>query len=583
MGRWLGLCSGSLVLLVAACSAGGSGGPDTVLANGGTPNSSGGGSSGNNTGGSSAGEGVLPPPPETDPTALCGESSAGLPGLRRLSRRELENTLRDVFPNLGATWASTLSADSISELGFDNDEGMLLVSKQTAREVAETAEGVAGILVGALPQVLPCAQTTPEASCAAQLLNAQGRRLFRRPLSQAERDTFLGFFNTAFSATADFNQSIGWLIRALIESPEFLYRREIGTAAGGVVQLNQYEIAAELAYTFSGSAPSEELLGRAEQNELTSKETLVGIARELLVTSGRAVVRNFFDSYVGHSRVTTIAKAEVAEFAALRPDMLEETRRFIDEVIFERNGGVRELFTANFTTPTGDLATFYGLTTPASDYAVTERPAGKGVGLLAQGAVLATLSQPNGSSPTKRGLWIHKHLLCNPVPMVPPNIPELDLAISDEQRTTRQRYSEVHAKGGCQLCHSRWDPIGFAFEHFDEAGRWRDAEGTDLQLPVDSASYVPEQGVPFDRPPNPDAKLFEFTGQEDMITQLVEYPVVHQCFSGYLSSYAFGGPLTCAAETRRAEFIAGTIGFIDYLASHAGEPHFTERRVEAAP
>ena len=570
---------GSALVSLGACSAGGSGkDPLDVLANAGSSGVPGGGGA---TGqGGSTSDPAIPEGPPMNPTALCGSSDMGFQGLRRLSRREIENTLRDVFPSLGASWVSTLSADTISEAGFDNDSGMLLVGKQNVREVAATAESVATVVTGSLAATLPCAgEPSPGASCAEQFLDSRGRRLFRRPLSPAERSSFMGFFNTALTATANFNDSMGWLIRALVESPEFIYRREIGDVAGDRAELDQYEIASELAYTFSGTGPSDELLDRASRGELNAPEVLVGIARELLLgPAGREVVRNFFDSYVGHARVTTIAKAGVQGFAERRAEMLEETRRFIDEVVFNREGGPRELLTADFTTPSVALATFYGFqgATPASNYDVVQRPEGRGVGLLAQGSVLATLAQPNGSSPTKRGLWIFKRLLCNEVPPVPPNIPELGQPLPN--RTTRQRYESDHAAGGCQACHSRWDPIGFGFEHYDEAGRYRATEGENM-LPIDTQSQVPEQ-VDFSRPPNKDNPLFTFEGQEDLMTQLVEEPVVHQCLSGYLSTYAFGEELTCAAEARRVEFMDGTIGFIEYLASMAAEPHFTERRLE---
>jgi hypothetical protein len=226
------------------------------------------------------------------------------------------------------------------------------------------------------------------------------------------------------------------------------------------------------------------------------------------------------------------------------------------------------LLTADFTTPTRDLATFYGYagaSMPDSDYAVVPRPEGRGIGLLAQNSVLATLAQPNGSSPTKRGLWVYKHLLCNVVPPVPPNIPELKPP--NPTLTTRERYETQHATGACQGCHGRWDPIGFGFEHFDESGRYRDV---DQSKPVNAKSFVPQAGQ----------NLFEFDGQEDLMTQLVEQPLVHECISGYLATYAFGESLGCAAETRRADFINGSIGFIDYLASLAAEPHFMQRQLE---
>jgi len=507
----------------------------------------------------------------TGPMATCDSSQAGLPSLRRLTRRELEHSLRDVFPSLGAEWSSGMSGDSVSSAnGFDNDNELLVVSKQTAREVATAAEAVGTSVSASLVQLLPCASAGDEA-CAEQFLDVQGRRLFRRPLSDAERTQFLEFWNTAFTATGDFAQSVGWLTRALVESPQFMYRREIGTLASDRLQLNQYEIATELAYTFSGTGPSDALLDRAGQGELSSPEVLVQTAHDLLMTAGREQVQTFFDAFVGYARVTTIAKAGVEEFAPLREEMLEETRHFIDEVVFARGGGGRELLTADFTTPSVKLATFYGFNEsgamPASDYAVVQRPAGRGIGLLAQGAVLATLAQPNGSSPTKRGLWVYKHLLCNDVPPVPPNIPELQAPVPGK-RTTRQRYEEDHAGNDyCRGCHGRWDPIGFGFEHFDEAGRYRDIDNT---FPVDAKSHVAQGGE----------TLFEFDGQEDLMTQLAEEPLVNTCMSGYLATYAFGETVACGGETRRAEFINGTIGFVDYLASLAGEPHFTQRRTQ---
>jgi hypothetical protein len=554
-----------------SCSAAGGGGPngETPIDPGPGGGGTGGGSSTGGTDGMSTPTSPVETDPPGDPTALCAASEAGTPVLRRLNRREMENTLRDVFPVLGDAWRSTLSADTVSDAGFDNDSSQLLVSKQTARELADTAESVGTAVAGGVGQLLSC--NTPDAACVGQFLDGVGRRLFRRPLNDAERTSYLGFFDTAFAATGDFATSIGWVTRGLIESPAFVYRREIGVAQGAVHQLDQYEIATELAYTFSGSAPAPELLDRASRGELNSPEVLQATARDLLETPrGREVIQSFFDSYVGHSKVTSIAKQGepndgIEQFAGLREQMLEETRHFIEEVIINRGGGVKELFTANITTPSTALARFYEFGAPAADYAVVERPAGRGIGLLAQGAVLATLSQPNGSSPTKRGLWIFKRLLCNSVPPVPPNIPELGQP-EPGRRTTRQRYEEDHAQGGCQNCHSRWDPIGFGFEHFDQAGRYRADEGGS---PINTASHVNQGGE----------LLFEFDGQEDLMTQLVEEPIVAQCLSGYVATFAFGGALSCSGETQRAAFMAGDIGFVDYLASLAAEPHFTQRSV----
>jgi uncharacterized protein DUF1588/uncharacterized protein DUF1592/uncharacterized protein DUF1595/uncharacterized protein DUF1587 len=511
---------------------------------------------------------------EGDPTARCAESRAGVADLRRLSRFELERSLGDIFPQLAGAWTSTLSADTVSPAGFDNDSTMLVVSRQSARELGDTAESLAGALSGAaLAQVLPCSAATPDASCAGTFIDTYGKKLFRRPVQAAERTQYLDFFNTALTATGSFPEAIGWLARGLIESPHFLYRRELGTAAGDVRKLDQYEIATELAFTYSASTPSDALLDRASRGELATPDALVSTARELLLSPrGRDVIQHFFDAVVGYGRVTTLAKSNDAQaFEARRGEMAEETRRFIDEVVINRLGGVRELLTASFTMPTQQLASFYGLSTPASDYAPVERRAGEGIGLLAQGSFLSTYAQPNGSSPTKRGVWVYRHLLCKSVPAVPPNIPEIKPP--RENITTRQRYEEEHASGQCRNCHSMWDPIGFGLEHFNELGRFRETEGA---LAIDTNSYVPDGNEAAGRDP-----FFSFTTQEELARGLAEMPLVNECVSGSISTFAFGETVSCSGETRRQEFVDGDIGFVDYLASLAAEPQFVERRISA--
>jgi hypothetical protein len=245
--------------------------------------------------------------------------------------------------------------------------------------------------------------------------------------------------------------------------------------------------------------------------------------------------------------------------------MVDETRHFLDEVVFARQGGIRELLTASYTTPTSALASFYGLPVPTGEFAVVERPSGRGLGLLAQASVLSSLAQPNSSSPTKRGVLVFERFLCREEPALPGNVPLPPNPTTAQ--TTRERYEIIHTSGGtdCPGCHALFDPIGFGFEHFDEVGRYRSTENG---LPVDAASYVPdESGEP----------LFTFDGQEALVTGLAAVPTVGQCVSGQLTTWVFGGSWACLGEGRRGDFVTGTIGFIDYLSSLAGEPQFVER------
>jgi hypothetical protein len=247
--------------------------------------------------------------------------------------------------------------------------------------------------------------------------------------------------------------------------------------------------------------------------------------------------------------------------------MVAETRRFLGDTVVTQNGGLRELLTAATTTPSAALAQFYGFPAPSADYAAIERPAGRGIGILAQGALLSALAGPSASSPTKRGLLVLERILCRPKPSAPPVVPMLGPA-QPGTLTTRQRYESVHAQDSCKACHQHFDPIGFGFEHFDEAGRYRDSDGG---LPVDAVSFIPNAT-------NPSEHDLDFASLEELARGLAEQDAAYACVTGYLSTYVHGAADACLGEAKRPAFKTGEAGFIDYLASLAAEPHFRMRR-----
>jgi hypothetical protein len=562
LGSNLGLKkSGGLALalaLVSACTAGGnhssSPGPNQA------------GSAGSSAGGSSSAGGAGPSIQVGMLTQTCSTSQLGRPLLRRLTAGELKRTLEDIFPEVQGQWSVAIS-ESKSSLGFYNDPAILSGGGQVAEKLLDTADALATALTAeaVLPKVLPCSATTPDRACAQTFLSTYGRRLFRRALTQAEQDNYLAFFDAQLQPLG-FRGAMRWLLVGLIQSPNALYRREIGAHNGDTYQLSQQEIATELAYTFTGSTPTPELLAQADQGMLQTPEQLTAAATALMATpAGNKQLHSFFESWLSYLEVPP-TRPNIADYASVAPDLLQETHAFIEEVIVNGRGGYKELLTAPFTTPSAKLASFYGFPAPAADYAKVERPAGRGKGVLAQGSVLVAHSHEASSSPTLRGLLVFERLLCGTRPQVPPNVPTLS-APSPGVKTTRQRYEEQHMAAGsaCPACHKQFDPLGFAFEHYDEAGRYRADEAG---LPIDSSGAVSDDGQ----------QAFTFTDEDDLATNLATLEKVGKCASGYLSVYAYANAVPCLAETRRPEFIAGTLGYVDYLASLAAEPTFTQRQ-----
>jgi hypothetical protein len=508
------------------------------------------------------------PPPEG---ASCGDATVGPPLLRRLTNRELENTLGDIFPGIKAGWQGVkLGVDPVSKAGFGNDAAVLQVSQQTAQEILDTAEEVAGLVTQSaqLAQLLPCAATKPDRSCADTFVTNYGKRLFRRPLSASEKTDYLSLFDEVL-AKSTFPTAIKWTLVSLIQSPSAMYRSEIGSPEGDLRKLTPYEIATELAYNYSGSTPSAQLLDKAERGELSSPEVLKAEAQVLLASPrGQAVVQQLFRYWFRYERAASVTRPDVANYFTVRTSLVQETQRFLDQVMLTERGGIKSLLTADYTFIDKTLATHYGFGSADSGFVRVTRPPQWGVGLLAQGAVLAANAQAQNSSPTQRGLLVFEKLLCHHRPDPPPNIPALPAPMMGTT-TTRDRYEKQHVADSCRYCHKQFDPIGFMFEHFDEVGRYRaDERG----LPINDSGRVL---TPLDD------VLFEAQGLSGLAQTLAARDDVRSCAADMMAIYTFGiseNLPSCLIQKVRPDLASNETAFVDYLVQLAASAHMTTRK-----
>jgi hypothetical protein len=135
-------------------------------------------------------------------------------------------------------------------------------------------------------------------------------------------------------------------------------------------------------------------------------------------------------------------------------------------------------------------------------------------------------SNPNRTSPVKRGKWILENILGTPPPPPPPDVPELKEAKAGEAKgTLRQRLEQHRASPGCAACHKSMDPLGFAMENFDGIGGWRDKEGDES---IDSAGELPSGE--------------KFRGPKELRELLIatRKPQFAQCLTEKLLTYALG-------------------------------------------
>ncbi len=166
----------------------------------------------------------------------------------------------------------------------------------------------------------------------------------------------------------------------------------------------------------------------------------------------------------------------------LKADMERETHMYFSSIVHD-DRSVNELIDSDYTYLNEKLAAFYGLTNLGVTGNKLRRvtlpadcPRG---GVLTQGSVLAVTSNPDRTSPVKRGLFVQNCVLGAPPPPPPPNIPALEAAesaIAGHEPTLRESLEMHRDKPLCSSCHSRLDPIGLAFENFNAMGMWREKE-----------------------------------------------------------------------------------------------------------
>ncbi|HEY0706761.1 MAG TPA: DUF1592 domain-containing protein, partial [Polyangia bacterium] len=348
----VGLLGGAL-----ACTGGPTG------SNGGTPSPLGAGGSNGGSGGrtgaggmtTSMGSGGSEMRPEGPPPPRCQESVVGPRAIVRLTATELSNTLRDIFPEAKGSVSLGLSDPLDSKDGFINPS-KLLVGEDSADKLLTAAKAYADAVVApanltTLANKFPCVSGAKDAKCAGDVIARYGRRLFRRPLTSEEQSRYVAL-HTTVAGKSDFAQGLKWTLVALVQSPNTLYRRQVGKPAGnGVHKLTPFELASELAYTFTGTGPSEELLMKAESGGLVSRDALMNEARTLLQTpAGRKATGEFFRLWLGYDLVTANQRDGITGFAALRDKLAQETETFIDRVVFTEKGGLPLLLTTPVTT-----------------------------------------------------------------------------------------------------------------------------------------------------------------------------------------------------------------------------------------
>jgi hypothetical protein len=311
-------------------------------------------------------------------------------------------------------------------------------------------------------------------ACATGFLENFVTRTYRRPLAESERSRYLQLFRAAL-AGSNMATALSTVAEAALQSPHFLYKVEL--LENG---LSDHELATRLSYFLTGLPPDAALAERADDGTL--RESLQTEVERL--SASPQLTESLGALYGAWLGLDRLVPSEAA------PAELVEAMRGETEAFFGWHASTEEpvasLLTAPFTFLDERMATHYGLPAPSGDRARVELDMKRHAGALTQASFMT--AHP---SATRRGRWLREALLCRDVPDPPPN---LVLPPPPEPGVDRRAWLEEQtARAPCQGCHEQMDPLGFAFESFDELGKWR--SGNDSTVLKVDGSDTPVQGA----------------------------------------------------------------------------------------
>jgi hypothetical protein len=537
----------------------------------------GGASTGGATGAPGSGGGSSRPP--SFDGAPADPKAAGPLGLRLLTRREYENTVHDLL-EVATGEGGAFPAESQAETGF------FQVQKVDDLNVAayqDVALAIAAESAKSLAAVYGCdPDTANEYACVESFLASFGRRAYRRPLTSVEIGEHLAFYRDVLRAelALPVPEAAELLLAAILQSPHFLYRWELGSEPGavedGVVQLNPHHLASRLSYFLWASMPDPALFAAAESGALEDPDRLEAQARRMLGDPKAArTVAAFHEQWLRLTALPELGKSAgqyPAWNAELGAAMAEEVRRFATSVVLNGDGRLETLFTSRSTFVNEPLARLYGLSGPlgvtGSAFVGRELPEGERYGLFTLAGFLAAHSGEVEGSPIFRGKFIREHVLCDPMSPPPPNIPDLpEPAIGLRKR---ERYEEHSRVSPCKDCHLKMDYIGYGFEHFDAIGAYQEK---DAEFDIDATGVVR----------NLDGSDPGFDGVNELVSLLKGSAQVRACVAREWFRFTFsrreGAPDRASFDEAYAAFAASDYDIRELLVAFVKTRSFRYRAV----
>jgi hypothetical protein len=459
--------------------------------------------------------------------------------VRLLSQRELGNAI-ETLVGFRPQSLSSLPADR-HDLVYDRVVDAQTISSLHEDAYEAIADEIADKLIASdfaslVPSCKPAAALgtdgaalgTSRRPCIQAVIDGIAPRAFRRALDPDQRAALLDLYDQAMS----YRDGARQVVHGIFRSPSFLYLVEYGQPIAGqadALALTDDEIAARLSFGLCETLPDDALRSAAAAGKLHDPDDIAREATRLLaLPCAKATVQSFWTQWFRLSKLNGLTR-DAMKYPEWTPTVATavatESSQFFDYITWDRSGSLHDLFATKKSVIGSALAPLYGLSGLADTPAPVDLPAERR-GILTQPSILAITSDPDASSPVKRGVYVLQSVLCQSLPQRPQNL-VITTPAANDAKTTRERWAQHSSNPACSFCHQMLDPVGFSMEDFDAIGRHRTTENG---LPIDASGGIPSLNIPD----------HSVTGAGELSDKVADLDAARTCFSRQWLRFALG-------------------------------------------
>jgi hypothetical protein len=424
-----------------------------------------------------------------------------------LTKVELQTSMNLLLNQTATSALSNLDADSQINGGFSNAD-QLTVTDSFANSLNLAADTIGTqfkATVTTSNYAASCFTTDAAAeTCAQTFIQTFGKKAFRRDITSDDVTALTAVYEAGRAVGIDGNTSdrfatgLSYVVRAIVQSPDFLYLTELGdpsVANGAKTTLLPAELASAISYSVVGMPPDDTLLAAIAGNQLSTGDQRSAQALRLIndhPNEWQQQMRQFVSQWIG----INFNKPQWEKDTSLVPlfsdnvkaALSTENDMVINDWATAPNGALLSTLLTSPTTFVNSVnAPVYGVTASGTTFQKVNLDPTQRAGILTLAGFLGSTSHVGETSPVLRGKAIMMAFLCRSPPPPPPNVPPLPPPDMSAPTTTRARYDEHLVNPACSGCHSAFQPMGDAFEEFDPLGSFRSQQNG---FPIDASGAL---------------------------------------------------------------------------------------------